>query len=406
MKVAFHTLGCKVNFYETQAINEKFKAMGYEVVDFNEQADVYVVNTCAVTKTAAQKSRQILHRARRLAPEAYIIAAGCYAEEAKEELMKDEAVDLVLDNKEKNEIAECGITAQEGHVRAYLKIQDGCNRFCSYCIIPYLRGRSQSRRIEDILKEARGLCRNGYKEIVLTGIDVSSFEAAGFEPGADSLAALIEELNALEGLERIRLSSAEVSIITKDFMKRLAACEKVCPHFHLSLQSGSDSVLKRMNRHYTTEEYLEAANLIRKYYENPAITTDVIVGFPGETEEEFEETLEFAKCLNFARMHIFPYSRRKGTRADKLPGQLTKAEKAKRAEILAKEADVLEKKYAESFAGKSVEILAEESITENGKEYLLGFTPEYIKVKIEKGENEINDMIEINEFSAENTVSF
>ncbi len=429
MKVAFHTLGCKVNSYETQAILEQFKDLSFEVVDFNSFADVYVVNTCSVTKEASRKSRQILHRSKKINPKALTVALGCYAQEDKEGLMKDLKVDVVIGNNEKSktleivmdlihknqdknlkfkatlvedltncrEYEEQKITNQGEHVRAYVKIQDGCNRFCSYCIIPYLRGRSRSRKKEDILAEVKNLAENGYKEIVLTGIDLSMYGLDLEEKkNADiAIVELCEEIDKIDGIERIRFGSLEVSLITEEFVQRISKLESICPHFHLSLQSGADSVLKRMNRKYSTQEYKKRVDLLRKYFDNPAITTDIIVGFPEESEEEFNESVNFAKEIGFAGIHVFPYSRRKGTKADKMKGQLSKSQKAKRVATLLEVEKELEKEYIKSFTGKTLSVLVEEEIlTEEGK-IQIGFTPNYIKVQLKSEESLINQIVPI-----------
>lgn len=429
MKVAFHTLGCKVNSYETEAVLEQFKDTSFEIVDFNSFADVYVVNTCSVTKEASRKSRQILHRSKKINPKAICVALGCYAQEDKENLMKDSKVDIVIGNNEKNKTLEfvmdlihknqdknlkfkitlvddlthCTvyenqkITNQGEHVRAYVKIQDGCNRFCSYCIIPYLRGRSRSRDLEDILSEVKNLADNGYQEIVLTGIDISMYGLdLDQEKGADyHIANLCEKIATIEGIKRIRFGSLEVSLITEEFVQRLSKINSICPHFHLSLQSGSDSVLKRMNRKYTTKEYKESVELLRKYFDNPAITTDIIVGFPEESEEEFNETLSFANEIGFAGIHVFPYSRRKGTKADNMKGQLSANQKAKRVAILLEETKQLQKEYIRKFEGKVVSVLVEEEVLSGDEKIQRGFTPHYIKVQIESDENLVNKIVTV-----------
>lgn len=416
MKVSFHTLGCKTNAYETQAVREQFQAAGYEIGEFSDPCDVYVINTCAVTGEAARKSRQMTGRCKRKNPDALVVVTGCYAQEAGAELLTETMADLVVGNGEKSRIVllvsqmigarqpenapeqhdlpeeriyikpleHCreyerqSITAgQDGHVRAYVKIQDGCDRFCSYCLIPYLRGRSSSRRIEDILQEAGALACAGYKEIVLTGIDISSFP---------DLAELIEQIGAVEGIERIRLGSLEAGIVSDDLIRRLSSVPAFCPHFHLSLQSGSDTVLKRMNRHYTAEEYADAVGIIRTYFPEAGITTDIITGFPGETEEEFEETVRFAERIGFSRLHVFPYSRRKGTRADRLPEQLPRAVKEERAGRLIRTGEALREAYESRLIGRCCRILAEECIPVDGQMYLAGYTPEYVRILIPAGD--------------------
>ena len=416
MKVSFHTLGCKTNAYETQAIREQMEEAGWEVGEFSEPCDVYIINTCAVTREAARKSRQMTGRCKRQNPDALVVVTGCYAQEAGEELLSDTGADLVVGNGEKTRIlslitrhlpgagepsdhlclrdlSRCreyesqSITRQTGHVRVYVKIQDGCDRFCSYCIIPYLRGRSRSRDPEAILQEVARLAENGCREIVLTGIDISSY---AFSP-EETLASLISRIGQIPGIERIRLGSLEVGIITKEFMETIQKVKSFCPQFHLSLQSGCDSVLKRMNRHYTTQQYKEAVDLIREYYPDAGITTDIITGFPGETEEEFEETVRFAQEIQFSRIHVFPYSRRPGTRADRLADQLSHAVKDERARRLISAAQELQEAYEQKLIGNPCEILVEEVFsapsgsTERGREavYLAGYTPEYVRITAE-----------------------
>ena len=411
MKAAFHTLGCKVNSYETQAILEQFTGLGFEIVPFTEKADVYVINTCSVTQVAEQKSRQMLHRAKRLNPNAVVIATGCYAQEEGEKLLSDESIDLVVGNNIKSRIAELAeealknkaeraevedltfcrdyepqtISDQGKNVRAYVKIQDGCDRFCSYCIIPYVRGRSRSREIEDVVKEAETLAANGYKEIVVTGIDISSYDKG--------LGELMTRLNDIQGLERIRLSSLEEGLVTEKFVRQLSTLDKFCPHFHLSLQSGCDETLKRMNRKYDSAEFYESVQIVRKYFENPGLTTDIIVGFAGETEEEFEKSLAFARRVGFTQAHIFPYSRRKGTVADKLPGQLSKKEKAFRVDRMMEITDRSHEDFLKKTIGRPVRILVEETMEIDGKTHQLGFTPEYARVAAEAPGDLTNQII-------------
>lgn len=419
MKAAFHTLGCKVNSYETQAILEQFKENGFDIVDFSKEADIYVINTCSVTQEAARKSRQMIHKCKKLSSNCLVVACGCYAQEAKEDLLEELGADIVVGNNEKaeiinlvldyfdnkkdfkeilvdnllhcNEYEEQEISYQTGHVRAYVKIQDGCNRFCSYCIIPFLRGRSRSREIDDVIKEVNILAENGYKEIVLTGIDISDY----LGNGPEKLIELIEKVNDIGGIERIRLGSLEQSLITEDFAQRLSKCAKICPQFHLSLQSGCDSTLKRMNRKYSPEEYLDAVDLLRKYFDAPAITTDIIVGFAGESEEDFIESKDFAVKANFAAVHVFPYSRRKGTRADKMPNQLTKSQKAERVDEMMKIADSLTEEYINSFMGRDLKILVEEEVVIDNCKYQIGFSENYIKCGIYSDDNLINNIVTI-----------
>ena len=402
MRVSFHTFGCKTNAYETQAIREQFLAAGYEIGDFSESCDVYVINTCAVTAEAARKSRQMTGRCKRKNPQALVVVTGCYAQEAGEELLQETMADLVVGNSEKNRIlplvqelakgrtvvkdlSGCreyekqNITSgQEGHVRAYVKIQDGCDRFCSYCLIPFLRGRSRSRDRRDILQEVRDLAASGYQEIVLTGIDISSFRSDG-EKGED-LVDLLEELDRISGIKRIRLGSLEEGIVTEPFIKRLACVTSFCPQFHLSLQSGSDTVLKRMNRHYSTQEFYEAVEMIREYFPEAGITTDIITGFPGETEEEFDETMAFVRKTGFSRLHVFPYSRREGTRADQMPGQLTRAVREERAARLIFLGEQIREQYERRLIGKTCHILAEECVRTPDGLFLAGYTPEYVRI--------------------------
>ena len=401
MKAAFHTLGCKVNSYETQAVLEQFRAASFEIVDFTQPADVYVINTCSVTQTAGHKSRQMIGRARRLNPDAVIVAAGCYAQEEPDRLSGIDPDLIIIGNNHKNEIVqivlgvlenrhsesvlsdmlrcrdfeEQRITGHEESTRAYIKIQDGCDRFCSYCIIPYLRGRSRCRNEADILEEAAGLAAHGYKELVITGIDISSYDGLGH---------LAQEFNRIEGLQRIRFGSFEVSMITQEFLTQIKACEKVCPHFHLSLQSGCDTVLKRMNRKYTADEYAETVDLIREFYADPGITTDIIVGFPGETDEEFGETLDFVSRIGFTQAHIFKFSARQGTRAAEMPDQIPAQVKAQRSARLIELTDALQHLYEDSLIGTEQSVLLEDLSTDsNGINYFTGYTPQYVRIAVQ-----------------------
>ncbi len=414
-KAAFHNLGCKVNSYETEGMLEALKNAGYEIVDFTEKADVYIVNTCSVTNIADRKSRQMLHRAKHLNPEACIVAVGCYVQAKGEDILKDESVDIAIGNDKKSELPaildeyfrgqgesflckdigrtceyeNIPITSSGEHTRAYVKVQDGCNQFCSYCIIPYTRGRIRSRRLEDTLSEIRELAESGVSEVVLTGIHLSSYglESKGKNidyavQGLDDspLLELIKAVAAVSGITRVRLGSLEPRIITESFVKALAAIPELCPHFHLSLQSGCDATLKRMNRHYTSAQYREKCELLRTHFDNPAITTDVIVGFPGETEEEFETTYNYLKNLGLYEMHIFKFSERQGTLAAKMPDKLTervKTERSNRLLTLTKEMSV---KYRREFIGKDVEVLWEDEEEINNQTYLTGYTKEYIRV--------------------------
>jgi len=409
-KAALHNLGCKVNAYETEAMGQLLEEAGYELVSFEEIADVYVINTCSVTNIADRKSRQMLHRAKKQNPEAVVVAAGCYVQAAAQELKKDPAVDIVIGNNKKTELIEIlenyftknefkkeeylidiGNTRQyeelsikkaEGHTRAFIKIQDGCNQFCSYCIIPYTRGRIRSRRPEEIIAETERLVGLGYKEIVLTGIHLSSYGIDFPENEKEDLLGLMTRLDKIQELKRMRLGSLEPSIITEDFAKALSNLRTICPHFHLSLQSGCNQILKKMNRHYSTEEYEEACHILRTWFPNPAITTDVIVGFPQETEEEFEETLTFAKKIQFYEMHIFKYSKRAGTKAAIMEGQIEDAVKSLRSERLLQAEAKMSLEYRRSFLGQRCEILMEEKIRINGIEYLVGHSKEYVKAAI------------------------
>lgn len=420
-KAALHNLGCKVNAYETEAMQQILEQAGYEIVPFHEIADVYVINTCSVTNMADRKSRQMLHKAKKTNPDAIVIAAGCYVQTKEEEAALDESIDIVIGNNKKhmlldaieayerkrqgneteqiNEVADINHVKQDyeelhlektaEHTRAFLKVQDGCNQFCSYCIIPFARGRVRSRKAEDVLAEVERLAEHGYQEVVLTGIHLSSY---GADTG-DSLLHLIELVHGVEQIKRIRLGSLEPRIVTEEFVKRLSELEKICPHFHLSLQSGCDTVLKRMNRRYDTKEYEAGCALLRKYFSHPAITTDVIVGFPGETEEEFQETREYLERIHFYEMHIFKYSKREGTKAAVMPDQVDEQEKTRRSAILLE----LEKKMSDQFrmdyVGKQVTVLLEEAMEWNGKTYFTGYTKEYVKVAAETTENLANQFV-------------
>lgn len=425
-KAALHNLGCKVNAYETEAMQHILEAAGYEIVPFTEKADVYVINTCSVTNIADRKSRQMLHKAKKNNPHAVVVAAGCYVQTKEAEAALDESIDIIIGNNKKHElvkllekfeaekkqeetkqnrkaqlasIADINHEKQEyeelylertaEHTRAFLKVQDGCNQFCSYCIIPFARGRVRSRRAEDVLGEVRRLAEHGYREVVLTGIHLSSY---GADTG-DSLLHLIELVHEVEGMKRIRLGSLEPRIVTEDFVKRLSRLEKICPHFHLSLQSGCDTVLARMNRRYDTAEYEAGCQMLRKYFSHPAITTDVIVGFPGETEEEFQMTREYLERIHFYEMHIFKYSRREGTKAAAMKNQVPEPEKTRRSAILLD----LEKKMSEEFRndylGETVTALLEEKMEFEGKTYFTGYTKEYVKVAFEAGSDLTNQFV-------------
>ena len=373
-KAAFHNLGCKVNSYETEAMQQLLEDAGYEIVPFREGADVYIINTCSVTNVADRKSRQMLHRAKKMNPSAAVVAVGCYVQAAGAELKKDEAVDLIVGNNQKKDLVqilddyfadhensgeildighsqeyeELHIRRIADHTRAFIKVQDGCNQFCSYCIIPYTRGRVRSRRPEDIEHEVRGIAEAGYKEIVLTGIHLSSYGVDFKDEQQENLLTLIKRLDQIPGIERLRLGSLEPRIVTREFAKELARLRTICPHFHLSLQSGCDATLKRMNRRYNAAEYQACCEILREEFDNPAITTDVIVGFPGETEEEFAETERFLKAIHFYEMHIFKYSRRAGTRAADMPDQVPEGTKSVRSDILL----ALEKQQSLEYRGR------------------------------------------------------
>lgn len=425
-RAAFHTLGCKVNAYETEAMEELLQTAGYDIVPFTEQADVYVVNTCSVTNMAERKSRQMLHRAKKLNPEAVVVATGCYVQVSEEEARADAAVDLVLGNNQKRQIVtaldayfegrtfddvladvekeqyeELEVSTVLEHTRAFVKVQDGCNQFCSYCIIPYARGRVRSRRMQNVIAEIKRLAEAGIQEVVLTGIHLSSY---GREiDGESHLIELIEAIHPIDGISRIRLGSLEPRIITEEFVGRLKKLHKVCPHFHLSLQSGCEETLKRMNRHYTPEEYYEKCKLLRAAFENPAITTDVIVGFPGETDEEFDKTRQFLEKVHFYEMHIFRYSRRKGTRADKMENQIPEEIKAQRSGVLSSLESQMTKEFRTKWTGACVKVLLEERQEINGVSYMVGHTPEYIKCAVETDapDNTIIDAIIEGELTAD-----
>lgn len=445
--VALHNLGCKVNSYEIEVMQQKLQEKGYRIVPFDSKADIYIVNTCTVTNIADRKSRQMLHRAKQLNPEAVVVAVGCYVQTGRETIEKDESIDLAIGNNRKKDIAEileeylAGLqknTAEENppcradktlndttvidinntyeyeemqlkqtaeHTRAYIKIQDGCNQFCSYCAIPLARGRVRSRRAEDILAEIRGMVEAGYKEIVLTGIHISSYgidfdgdewqqgrsvEAHRGErleyTGSSKLIDLVEMIHEVPGLERIRLGSLEPRIVTEEAADRLAALPKVCPHFHLSLQSGCDATLKRMNRHYTAGEYYTSVGQLRRAFGHPAVTTDVIVGFPGETEEEFAETKRFLEKVCFYEMHIFKYSRREGTAAARMPEQVPEQVKTARSNELFAMEKKQSARFRESYIGREAEVLLEETVEIDGKLWRVGHTRDYVKVAVKEEE--------------------
>ena len=418
-KVALHNLGCKVNAYETEAMQEMLEHAGYEIVPFQEGADIYVINTCTVTNIADRKSRQMLHRARKMNPDAVVVAAGCYVQAQAEKQVIDPCIDIVLGNNKKQDLLTAlqayeeahgdlrevidinhtkeyenlHLTKQGEHTRAYIKVQDGYNQFCSYCIIPYARGRVRSRAKEDVVAEVTDLAKNGYQEVVLTGIHLSSY-GIDFE-NEDNLLSLIRAVHEIEGIKRIRLGSLEPRIITEEFVQAIAALPKMCPHFHLSLQSGCNETLKRMNRRYTSEEFYEKCEILRKYFEKPALTTDVIVGFPQETEEEFETTYEFLKKICFYETHIFKYSKREGTKAAVMQGQIPEQIKAKRSARLIELGEKNRRAYEESFLGKTVEVLVEEKSDVNGKEMWTGHTKEYMKIALESEKNLQNCILNV-----------
>ncbi len=404
-KVALHNLGCKVNAYETEAMQEILEQNGYEIVPFEEKADAYIVNTCSVTNMADKKSRQMLHRAKKMNPEAVVIAAGCYVQSAGEELLKDTSVDILIGNNEKVNLPsilenwekehnplhvhdltrehtyeELTLSHTAGHTRAFMKIQDGCNQFCTYCIIPYTRGRVRSRRLSDIVAEAGRLAENGYQEVVLTGIHLDSYGTDLEEH--ENLLTVIQEIAKIDGIKRIRLGSLEPRIMTEKFVAGLAAEEKLCPHFHLSLQSGCDATLKRMNRRYSAEEFRQCCERLRRHFDDPALTTDVIVGFPGETEEEFTATVEFLKDICFYETHVFKYSRRKGTKADRMPDQIPEQIKNERSDVLLALTEKNSGEYRKKLLGRTVKVLLEEENTIGGTTYLTGHTREYVKVAV------------------------
>ncbi len=414
-KAALHNLGCKVNAYETEAMQELLEQNGYQIVPFGERADVYVINTCTVTNMADRKSRQMLHRARRQNPDAVIVAAGCYVQAKGDKADPD--INIILGNNRKKDLVrilkeygqekqrkielldmgkqreyeELGLTRTAEHTRAYLKVQDGCNQFCSYCIIPYMRGRVRSRKKEDVLSEVRTLASGGYKEVVLTGIHLSSY---GMDTGEDLLS-LIRGVHKEEGISRIRLGSLEPRIITEEFVQGIAGLSKVCPHFHLSLQSGCDETLQRMNRRYTSGEYMEKCMLLREYFKRAALTTDVIVGFPGETEEEFARSRAFIDEVNFYETHIFKYSAREGTKAAVLPGQVPEAVKSARSSELIKSSRKKQAEYESELIGTVQEVLMEERVEREDGIYQVGHTREYVKIGQKTEENLENQLVNV-----------
>ena len=421
-KVALHNLGCKVNAYEVEAMQQLLENAGYETVPFEEGADVYVINTCTVTNIADRKSRQMLHKAKKMNPDAIVVATGCYAQADTEKLKEDTAVDLILGNNQKTQIVEAleeyekehakqvqvieinhtkeyeelSIASTAEHVRAYIKVQDGCNQFCTYCIIPFARGRVRSRKIEEVLREVETLAAKGYKEVVLTGIHLSSYGVDFPKEERESLLSLIQAVSRVEGISRIRLGSLEPRIITEEFLEGIVKTGKVCPHFHLSLQSGCNKTLKNMNRRYSAQEYAEKCELIRKFYPAPALTTDVIVGFPQETEEDFEESYEFVKNIHFYETHIFKYSRRHGTKAASMDGQLTEAAKAQRSDRMLELHEIRAREYEEAMIGKKMELLLEEEIEIDGRPWYVGHSREYVRAVISKTDvHRVNDLVTV-----------
>ena len=420
-KVALHNLGCKVNAYEIEAMQQLLEEAGYEIVPFEPGADIYVINTCTVTNIADRKSRQMLHKAKKMNPDAIVVATGCYVQTGGEKLEKDEAIDLVLGNNQKGNIVDAlaeyaenkpghgshvikinqtkeyedlSIDHTAEHVRAYIKVQDGCNQFCTYCIIPYTRGRVRSRRLSDIVAEAERLSTNGYQEVVLTGIHLDSYGTDLEEH--ENLLTAIQEIAKIDGIKRIRLGSLEPRIMTEEFVAGLAAEEKLCPHFHLSLQSGCDATLKRMNRRYNTEEFRQCCERLRRHFDDPALTTDVIVGFPGETEEEFAETVEFLKEIQFYETHVFKYSRRKGTKADRMPDQVPEQIKSSRSDVLLDLTEKNSSEYRKKLLGRTVKVLLEEENTIDGTTYLVGHTREYVKVAVAPDRAAAGAIVDVN----------
>ena len=417
-KAALHNLGCKVNAYETEAMQEMLEKAGYEIVPFKEGADVYVINTCTVTNIADRKSRQMLHRARKMNPDAVVVAAGCYVQ-AQDGKGQDPCIDIVLGNNHKKDLVRIldeyaakrasaaeiedisrtreyeslHLTKPGDHTRAYIKVQDGCNQFCTYCIIPYARGRVRSRVMEDVLHEVRELAEGGYKEVVLTGIHLSSY---GIDFDRERhLLELIRAVHEVDGIERIRLGSLEPGIITEEFARELSRIPEICPHFHLSLQSGCDATLKRMNRRYTSAEYAEKCRILRKYFDDPALTTDVIVGFPGETEEEFRASYDFVDSIDFYETHIFKYSRRNGTKAAVMPDQVSEQVKAERSAAMIGLGERKRAAYEKRYVGREVEVLVEEDAVMDGRCVQVGHTKEYIKVALESNEDLKNRIVKM-----------
>lgn len=415
LNVSFITLGCKVNQFESEAMMELFEKEGFKIIPACEESDIFIINTCAVTKESDRKSRQLINKAKRINKNAIVVAVGCSVQLNSERISKETSVDIVIGTKNKSEIArlikdklnnleietniekfkphesfeELTISKEHDKTRANIKIQDGCNQFCTYCIIPYVRGPIRSRNSEDIISEVENLSKNGYKEVVINGIHISSYGKDIQKENA--LISLIENINNIDGIERIRLGSLEPNVITEDFMKRLSKLEKACDHFHLSLQSGSDTVLERMNRRYTASEYREKVDLIRQYMPNSGITTDIIVGFPGETEEEFDETLSFVKQINFSRIHVFKYSIREGTKAATFENQIEEKVKAQRSKKLIELADQLAHEFMHNMIGKTIDVLVEKK----DKNLYEGYTTNYIKTVIESDNDIENKVVKV-----------
>lgn len=412
-KVALHNLGCKVNAYETEAMQEMLEKNGYEIVPFKEGADIYIINTCTVTNMADRKSRQMLHRAKKMNPDALVVATGCYVQAKANSGEVDECIDVIIGNNKKKDLIEIleehiekavidinhtkeyekmHLSKTAEHTRAYIKVQDGCNQFCTYCIIPFARGRVRSRAKEDVIQEVTDLANNGYKEVVLTGIHLSSY---GVDMEGEDLLSLILAVHEVEGIERIRLGSLEPRIVTEEFAKTIAGLPKMCPHFHLSLQSGCDETLRRMNRRYTSDEYYEKCQLLRKYFDKPALTTDIIVGFPGETEEEFEKSKAFVDKVDFYETHVFKYSKRQGTKAAVMENQVPEQIKTQRSNILLELDAKKREKYEANFVGKEVEVLMEERVQINGQTFQVGHTKEYVKIALQTEENLQNQVTNV-----------
>ena len=417
-RAALHNLGCKVNAYETEAMQELLEHEGYEIVPFHEDADVYIINTCTVTNMADRKSRQMLHRAKKKNPDAVVVACGCYVQAKQDEI--DESIDIVVGNNRKKNIVEIlaeyeaskekqtvqkevidinhtdeyeelHLTKTAEHTRAYIKVQDGCNQFCSYCIIPFARGRVRSRSYDSVIAEVKKLAEGGYKEVVLTGIHLSSY---GVDTG-ENLLSLIQGVHEVSGIERIRLGSLEPRIITEEFVQAIAKLPKMCPHFHLSLQSGCDETLRRMNRRYTAEEYMDGCKLLRKYFDHPALTTDVIVGFPGETQEEFAASKAFVDQVDFYETHVFKYSRRQGTKAAAMENQIPETEKTRRSNALLELNKKKQKAYEECLIGTTQEVLMEEAVQIDGETWQVGHTKEYVKIGRKTEENLTNQLVNV-----------